>query len=110
MISRIVKLSALVCILAGLTPVRDARAALHAFAYHDVRDSVPAGAAADPYAVSTDHLIAHFSWLRANGYTPVSVDDLFAAQAGGKALPDKPVLLTFDDGLASAYTHFHCAR
>lgn len=83
----------------------DAQAALHAFAYHDVRDVVAGSQDADQYAISTQNLVAHFSWLEANGYTPVSIDDLLAAEAGTRALPDKPVLLTFDDGLASAYTH-----
>lgn len=80
-----------------------AHAALHAFAYHDVRDDVTGSA--DPYVVSTANLVAHFSWLESNGYTPVSVDDILAAMAGERPLPDKPVLLSFDDGLASAYTH-----
>lgn len=81
-----------------------AQAALHAFAYHDIRDTVSVSDP-DPYAVSVENLIAHFSWLRANGYTPVSVAEILDAAAGRSSLPDKPVLLTFDDGLASAYTH-----
>lgn len=82
-----------------------AHARLHAFAYHDVRDSVSGAHDPDQYLVSTNNLIAHFSWLRANGFTPVSVDDLIAAEAGRSELPEKAVLLTFDDGLVSTYTH-----
>ena len=33
-------------------------------AYHDVRDDVVGEYDSDPYAVSTDHLLAHFRWLR----------------------------------------------
>jgi len=100
-----IKRLSIVWLVGMLAGVCEARAALHAFAYHDVRDVVSENVDADQYAVSTQNLIAHFSWLRANGYTPVSIDDVLAATAGRKPLPDKPVLLTFDDGLVSAYTH-----
>jgi len=94
-----------VCLLAWALVADAAYARLHAFAYHDVRDSVSGTTDLDRYSVSTDNLIAHFSWLRANGFTPVSVDALVAAEAGQIELPEKAVLLTFDDGLISTYTH-----
>lgn len=73
-------------------------------AYHDVRDDVAGEYDADRYAISTEHLIAHFRWLRRAGFTPVSVDAILDAEAGRTMLPEKPVLLTFDDGLQSFYT------
>lgn len=73
-------------------------------AYHDVRDDVVGEYDSDPYAVSTDHLLAHFRWLRRSGFTPVSVDAILDAEAGRTPLPEKAVLLTFDDGLRSFYT------
>ena len=73
-------------------------------AYHDVRDDVAGEYDTDRYAVSTEHLIAHFRWLQQAGFTPVSVDAILDAEAGRTTLPDKPVLLTFDDGLQSFYT------
>jgi biofilm PGA synthesis lipoprotein PgaB len=88
-----------------MTAITRAEAALHAFAYHDIRDDIAIGQDADSYSVSTRNLIAHLSWLKANGYTPVSIDALVSAAAGRQALPDKAVLLTFDDGLLSAYSH-----
>src|SRR3546814_8082796 len=39
-----------------------------------------------------------------NGYVPVSVDAVIAADRGGAPLPNRAVLLTFDDGDASFYT------
>lgn len=74
------------------------------FCYHDIKDVVDGNLEQETTALSTNHLARHFSWLKANGYTPVSVDDILAAQKG-KPLPEKAVLLTFDDGYASFYTH-----
>lgn len=73
-------------------------------AYHDVRDSVASDFDADQYVISTRNLIDHLSWLEANGYVPVSIDAILAARAGGPPLPDKAVLLTFDDGFKSLVT------
>lgn len=74
-------------------------------AYHDIRDDVVGNYDPDQYAVSTANLIDHFSWLRLNGYSPVSIDDILAARQGGEPLPDRAVLLTFDDGYKSVATH-----
>jgi biofilm PGA synthesis lipoprotein PgaB len=76
-------------------------------AYHDVRDSVRDDFDRDQYAISTRNLIDHFTWLKVHGFTPVSIDDLIAAERGVRPLPDKAVLLTFDDGFKSVYTHVY---
>jgi poly-beta-1,6-N-acetyl-D-glucosamine N-deacetylase len=75
--------------------------------YHDVRDDVGAQGDHDPDAINTDHLIAHFDWLKANGYHVVSLEQVVQASRGGPALPDHAVLLTFDDGLESFYTRVY---
>lgn len=72
-----------------------------ALAWHNIEDHDPDQRFV---GVSTDRLVAQLSWLQRNGYTPVSIDDLLAARAGRKPLPDKAVLLTFDDGYESFYT------
>lgn len=41
--------------------------------------------------------------LRENGFHAISLEQLVALAECGKALPDKPVLLTFDDGYRSVY-------
>lgn len=74
-------------------------------AYHDVRDSVSGDFDADQYAVAFTNLIDHFTWLRLNGFTVVSIDQLIAARNGGPPLPERAVLLTFDDGRSSIATH-----
>ncbi|WP_410474924.1 poly-beta-1,6-N-acetyl-D-glucosamine N-deacetylase PgaB [Guyparkeria sp. TX1] len=76
-----------------------------ALCYHDVRDDVIAGRDADPYAVSTARLVAWFDWMAANGWQPVSLDQIAEARSGGTQLPENAVLLTFDDGLASLHSH-----
>ena len=75
-----------------------------ALCYHDIDAALEDDLGADPYAVGRSRLIAHFEWLRANGYRPVSLAALLEAQRGGAPLPDKAVLLTFDDGFESFYT------
>jgi biofilm PGA synthesis lipoprotein PgaB len=75
-----------------------------AIAYHDVQDIVAGDYDPDQFAVSTGNLIDQFTWLRDHGFIPVSIDQIVAAQEGRAQLPDKAVLLTFDDGLVSVYT------
>ncbi|MBF6987844.1 poly-beta-1,6-N-acetyl-D-glucosamine N-deacetylase PgaB [Cupriavidus sp. IK-TO18] len=70
-------------------------------AYHDVEDRDPDQAY---LSVRTDHLIGQLAWLRENGYQAVSVDQVLAARRGGKPLPARAVLLTFDDGYRSFHT------
>lgn len=55
--------------------------------------------------VTSDHLINYFSWLKENGYHVVSTQDVINAKKGGKPLPEKTVLLAFDDGYQSFYTY-----
>jgi biofilm PGA synthesis lipoprotein PgaB len=77
---------------------------LQVIAYHDIRDDVVGDFDPDQYAVSTRNLITQFTWLRENGFQPVSLDDVIAAADDGPPLPERAVLLTFDDGLSSVYT------
>ena len=72
-----------------------------ALAYHNVEDADPDQAFV---GITTEKLVAQLSWLQQNGYRPVTVDAILAARDGGPALPDKAVLLTFDDGYASFST------
>lgn len=73
-------------------------------AYHDIEDH---GRNQVFVAVRTDLFVAQMHWLRDNGYQPVSVDQILAASQGGKALPPKAVLLSFDDGFRSFYSRVY---
>ena len=47
--------------------------------------------------------VNHLEYLRTHGYTVISPDDIRAARKGFKTLPDRAVLLTFDDAYLSFY-------
>jgi biofilm PGA synthesis lipoprotein PgaB len=70
------------------------------FCYH----AVPANPSLnDPYAVPQNLFVKQMEYLRAHGYHPVSLDDILKAGQGKQALPQKPVLLMFDDAYISYY-------
>lgn len=69
-------------------------------AYHDIMDSDPDQ---QYVATRTANFIAQMRWLQVNHYVPVSMDQIFAASEGKAELPEKAVLLTFDDGYRSMY-------
>ena len=58
----------------------------------------------DDDAVTVDRLIGFFEWLRANRWTAITLDDVEAARLGKKPLPERAILITFDDGYRSLYT------
>jgi peptidoglycan/xylan/chitin deacetylase (PgdA/CDA1 family) len=74
--------------------------------YHYISNP-PAGS--DRYridlSVSPTELEAQLKYLSTNGYTVISLYDLYAHLASGAALPSKPVVLTFDDGYRDAYEY-----
>jgi len=54
--------------------------------------------------ISASNFAEHMAALRAAGYTAVSFPDLKGYVEQGTALPEKPILITFDDGYASNLT------
>lgn len=51
------------------------------------------------YVISPDELKEDMQYLQNNGYTPVHMEEIFNWQDGKGDLPEKPILLTFDDGI-----------
>jgi len=56
-------------------------------------------------SVTPDQFAVQLAWLDANGFTTVTLDDVYRALTEGYPLPPRPVVLTFDDGYADAYEH-----
>ena len=57
------------------------------------------------YVVSPAELESDFAWLQRNGYTAVLSEDLIRYVEDGTPLPEKPVLITFDDGYYNNYVY-----
>lgn len=70
-------------------------------AFHDVGDRVDE---LDTDGVTTRILAQFFDWLKGTGWTAISLDDVAAASRGTRPLPDKSILISFDDGYRSLYT------
>lgn len=62
------------------------------------------------YVISPTDFENDVAWLESHGYTTVLMADVIAYTQGGE-LPEKPVLLTFDDGYFNNYVYaFQTAR
>jgi hypothetical protein len=72
-----------------------------AIAFHDIVDQ-PGDLTGDAVTVRT--FVQFLDWLKGTGWTTISLDDVSAAARGARRLPDKAILLTFDDGFRSLYT------
>lgn len=110
-ISRRQFLSAAALAGAGLALPRIAAAAplryLHCpiLMYHYVGDLPPeAGALRRGLTVSPARFAEQLDTLIANGYTPITLGQMTAGLLDDAPLPEKPVVLTFDDGYTDAYT------
>ncbi|MBI4683460.1 MAG: poly-beta-1,6-N-acetyl-D-glucosamine N-deacetylase PgaB [Nitrospirae bacterium] len=55
----------------------------------------------DTFSIPQQKFVEQMEYLRTHGYHPVSFDDILMARKGERALPEKAVLLTFDDGYIS---------
>ena len=87
-------------------PIPDPPNTFRVLCYHDIRDDLRSTLAASPEATAIDtrELVTQFSWLKKNGFHPVSVQQIVDARAGRSTLPPSAVLLSFDDGYESTYT------
>ncbi|MBR4383359.1 MAG: polysaccharide deacetylase family protein, partial [Selenomonadaceae bacterium] len=71
--------------------------------YHQVTDEK-----LDPdfevYNVPPEEFSAQLDFLQAEGYTTITLQDFMRAVHGKATLPDKPIVLTFDDGYTDNYS------
>lgn len=71
--------------------------------YHSVSDH--ATRKYSPFAISPALFAQQLEYLQQQHYTPITVTQFMNIRTGGtQPLPEKPVLLTFDDGLEDFYT------
>jgi len=59
----------------------------------------------NPYVVSTDRFNLDMLYLKENGFTTLSTDELYDFMVENKPIPKKSVLITFDDGYEDNYTN-----
>lgn len=74
--------------------------------YHYI--SVPprnAGPVRRDLSVTPEKFEAQLAYLAENGYTVISLDELVYSLAGLTPLPEKPAVITLDDGYADSYTN-----
>ena len=91
-------MAALALCLAGRAAAERETLSLPVVMYHDIsRDPASWG----PYVISEAELEADLQWLKAHGYETVSLQDLLDWEAGTFAMPEKPCMITFDDGACS---------
>ena len=67
--------------------------------YHDMPEEVRL----DNYGVDQKSFIDAIEYFKSHGYTFISLDDLVKAKIGEITLPEKTILLTFDDAYKSFY-------
>ena len=72
--------------------------------YHSILDST---AKAGDYVVTPAVLESDLLYLKEQGYETVLVADLISYVNGEGELPDKPVMLTFDDGYYNNYSYLY---
>lgn len=78
------------------SPVRadgEAAVPLPVIMYHSVREGVP-----NEYTVTPAQLEADLKWLSENGFTSITAQQLVSFVHENAELPEKPVMITFDDG------------
>ena len=81
---------------------KDKIAAVPVIMYHSVqKDADLCG----EYVVSTEQVKCDIRYLKENNFTPIFVNDLIKFVKEDGTLPDKPVILTFDDGFYNNYEY-----
>ena len=59
------------------------------------------------FDVTPEELEADFELIKSKGVTPISLDQLIIHLRTGSPLPEKPILLTFDDGYGGHYEYVY---
>ena len=73
--------------------------------YHEfvTQEDLDSGIAFDEYAIYYHEFEHDLQWLQENGYTTITVRELAQYLNGQGEMPEKPVILTIDDGKLGVY-------
>ncbi|MBL4581354.1 MAG: polysaccharide deacetylase family protein [Gammaproteobacteria bacterium] len=66
--------------------------------YHHVAENTPPST-----SISPANFDAHLAYLRDNGFNVIALDRMIDSLRSGQSLPEKSVVITFDDGYSSIY-------
>ncbi len=81
------------------------RARVPILMYHHIQNAPPgSNAVRRDLSVSPQDFEAQLRYLQQQGYHTVGLHDVVLHLTVGQPLPDRPIVLTFDDGYADAYT------
>lgn len=84
---------------ASWAALADAQPSVSILMYHHVSESTPRST-----SVSPDELRAHLQYLTDNGFTVIDIRDAIAGVNGETELPEKAVVLTFDDAYENIFS------
>lgn len=87
---------------AGQMEVKSGDVIVPILMYHEVKPYKTRKDVITPYEIESD-----LKYLKANNYTAITMTDLINYVNGGKKLPEKPVILTFDDGYLNNYIYVY---
>jgi peptidoglycan/xylan/chitin deacetylase (PgdA/CDA1 family) len=73
--------------------------------YHSISVPPQGGASLPELFVPTANFKDQMSYLSDQGYEAVTLDQVWSAWQGKGPLPEKPIVLSFDDGYLTQYTH-----
>jgi len=71
--------------------------------YHHIMDNYDRGNAL--INITPDEFLLHLWALKNNGFTTITFNDYYDYASGIRALPEKPIIISFDDGYLSNYEY-----